>query len=318
MSMVNLTLLAIAAPVVVSWQLLEIRGITTTAPVLLLLREERADLEAAPERERFIAEGLAARIREELEAGRAPSRSLTLDYLVAVRNVSTVLFLRGWLRFPSGEIVEVNYVSDGRSNSSGAALGFADRLSGEKVVLVRWWGKVDDELRDALATIISGTDSEKQKEAVESLKKQAKAGRMPCHRVSVEAAFRVELLPCGATKEDMGKALARLWPYLEDSARQRLGLMVQVAHSAQFSVKAASEGALFPYFMLLRPLAVRPFFLGLPESPLSVKQLQPSSYTDMIQWQLPSGEQFRSFWGRKEVVPIDFSLSFPQILRRYF
>lgn len=314
--MVNPTLLALAAPVVVSWQLLQIGGTTAPAVKLLLVSEEMAVLEAVPERERFLAEGLAAQIRQELEAGRSPGRSLSLDYLVAVRNVPVVLFLRGWLRFPSGEVVEANYVSDHRSN--GAALGFTDRLSGEKVVLVQWWGKVDEELRDALAIIIGGTDSEKRKETVESLKKKAKAGRIPCQRVSVEAAFRVELLPCGATKEDMGKALARLWPYLEDSARQRLGVMVQVAHSAQFSVKAASEGVLFPDFMLLRPLAVQPFFLGLPESPLPVKQLEPSDYTDMIQWQLPFGEQFRSFWGKKEVVPIDLNLSFPQMLRRYF
>ncbi|MEW5877360.1 MAG: hypothetical protein AB1751_04740 [Acidobacteriota bacterium] len=314
--MVTLTLLAVAAPVVVSWQLLEIPGLTTPPVELLLVREETAVLEAAPERERFLAEGLAAQILKELEGKRSPGRSLTLEYLAAVRNVPAVLFLRGWLRFPGGEVVEANYVSDQRSN--GEALGFSDRLSGEKVVLVRWWGKVDEEILDALATIISGTNAEKQKEALESLKKKAKAGRIPCQRVSVEAAYRVELLPCGATKEDMGEALARLWPYLEDSARQRLGVMVQVAYSAQFSVKGAVEGVLFPYFIFLRPLAVQPFFLGLSESPVPIKQLEPSSYTDMIQWQLPSGEHFRSFWGKKEISPIDFSLSFREMLRRYF
>lgn len=312
----SFTLLKLAAPVVVSWQLLEIGGITTPPLQLLVLKEDTAVLEMASSNEKLLAEGLAVRIREELEAGRSPSPRLAFDYLAAVRSVPHVLFLRSWLRFPSGEVVEASFVSDNRAN--GRALRFFDRTSGEKVVLVQWWGEVDEELRDALAIIIGGGNPEKQQEAVESLKKKAKFGRIPCHRVSVEAAGRVELLPCGATNKDMGEALAGLWPYLEDSARQRLGSMVHVAHSAQFSLKAAEEGALFPLFMLLRPLTVQPFFLGLPDSPLPVRQLEPSKYEEMIQWQLPLGERFQLFLGKKEISPTDFSLSFAQMLRRYF
>ncbi len=311
----HLTLLMVATPIMVSWQLLQVEGVTTPALEFLLIKEETAVLEGAPEKEKLLAGGLAARVREELEAGRRPGPALTRDYLAAVGKFPRVSFLRGWLRLPTGDVVEARYLSDDRS--TGHALGFFDRATGEKMVLMQWLGKVDEEVREALAYILGGTNPEKREEAIETLKNKA-TGRISCLRVAVEAAGRIELLPCGATKKEMAEAAARLWPYLEDVARQRLGIMVQVVHSAQYSKKEATQGVLFPHFVILRALAVPPAALALTESPLRTKQLEPSNYRDLIQWELPSGERFLPFWGKKEIPATDLALSFPQLLRRYF
>lgn len=306
-------LLSLAAPVIMHWQLAEVRGVGAPPPKLLIVTEEAVAFDLVPESEKLVAAGLASNIHRELEAGRKPAARLVVDYLTAVKNFPRVLFVRAWLRLSEGHVVRANYLSDHRTNSS--ALGFLDVSTGERVVLLRWGGAWDPEIPRLFTVLFNEKDNDRKEEAEVLLKAKLSSESAHCKRVAVEAAGRVEVLPCSSGRQEMGEALARLWPYLEDGARQRLGVMMQVAYLVQFQV---TKEAVFPILVLLRGLAVPPSTVGLAEPSVSLKQLEPSDFQEFFVWELPSGDRFRDFWGKTALAPVDFSYSFAELLRRYF
>lgn len=307
----NATIFALLAPVAVSWQLLEIRGLSPQPVQLLLVAENavRADHLRGEQAARFRT--LATAVQEALKNGGTPSARLTADYLAATQEAPRVLVVRTWLRLGEEEPVRGVYLSD--RSAGGQALVIVDPPTGDTVALVRWEGQRDAETERHVRTLLSSADEKARAEAEAALIRRAK-GRRPCLRVAVHAGGRRELLPCNATHEDMAATLAALWVELASEARPRLGAMLRFIHGARFTPPA--DGALFPYFTMLRSMAVPPQVLGIAETPVSVRQLQPTDIRDFLRWSLPSGDVFRPFWGKPELPASDLSLSFPQLLRR--
>lgn len=304
-------LLAFLAPVTVSWQLLEVRGLSPQPAQLLLVMEDTVQVEELRGEDAARVRTVAAAVHDALRDGGTPAPRLTADYLAAVQHAPKVVVTRMWLRLNEEELVTGVLVSD--RSAGGRAWVISDQPTGEKVALVQWEGQRDREMEQHLRTLLFGGDEKARAEAEAALVQRAKAKRN-CRRVAVQAAGRRELLPCRATVEDMATTLALFWPEVAAEARPRLGAMLHFAHAARFP--EAADGALFPYYMMLRSFALPPQALGIADAEVNVRQLQPTDVREFLRWRLPSGDEFRPFWGKREVPPSDLSLSFPQRLRR--
>ncbi len=298
--------IALAVPVSVGWQVLEVRGLTCDPVKLLVVVEDAAQRQGLTGETAARFDVVAAAVQINLREGREPDPALVRDYLAATQGLPKAKVLRTWLALPEG-LVTSTFVSD--EAAGGVAWGIDDP-TGERIGLASWTGPQSAaESRDLLRRLFVATTEKEFSTAEEALIRKAK-GRDSCVKLLVKAAGRSELLPCGSTTADMGELLSSLWPEVSSEARERLGKMLVFAAKAP----ARPDGFAFPYFGFLRSFALPVERLGIAGAALQMVQLEPGS-SEFIGWRLPDSAQVRAILGDKPLRPADLTLSFAQRLR---
>jgi len=136
-------------------------------------------------------------------------------------------------------------------------------------------------------------------------------------RAVAEVNGQRDFLPAGATGDDIGEALGRMWDNLDGEPRERIGRTLAMLVLAEESLKAATESSQFQAALLigLEREAIWKH-VPLPALPQGTQLKRLTPYIQLLLFQPPPGEVLKPFYGERGWQPPDFSLSFAQQVRR--
>jgi hypothetical protein len=136
-------------------------------------------------------------------------------------------------------------------------------------------------------------------------------------RAVAEVNGQRDLLPEGATDDDIGAALARMWDNLDGAPCKRIERVLGVLAVVRAAIGKASEVKTVVWGADLPASALR--FKGVPaiEAPSGARVVRTSSYRDgVMNLQPPPEEVTKPFYGRRGWWVLDFSSSFPSQVER--
>ncbi len=225
--------------------------------------------------------------------------------------------------FPDETVVRVDYVA---SDPSGSQAVVVEDLESGQYLAVEHVGKPSDlpELFNELFQPAFDPNQKKRKrdeaEREELLRRiREEAGRAAAKtRAVAEVNGQRDLLPEGATNDDIGASLARMWDNLDGAPCKRiervLGLLAVVRATVEKDppdMAAATLGLLVPASALR--------FKGVPaiEAPSGTRVVRTSTFRDGIMNLRPPPEEVtKPFYGRRGWWVLDFSASFPSQVER--
>lgn len=136
-------------------------------------------------------------------------------------------------------------------------------------------------------------------------------------RAVAEVNGQRDLLPEGATDDDIGASLARMWDNLDGAPCKRIERILGLLAVVRAAIGQASEAKTVVWGADLPASALR--FKGVPaiEAPSGTRVVRTSSYRDeVMDLQPPSDEVTTPFYGRRGWWTLDFSASFPNQVER--
>ncbi len=136
-------------------------------------------------------------------------------------------------------------------------------------------------------------------------------------RAMAEVNGQRDFLTAGATEDDIGEALARMWDNLDGEPRERIARTLAMLVLAEESLKAASDTQ-EPRATLVNGLEREALWkhVALPALPQGTQLKRLTPYIQLLLFQPPPGEVLKPFYGERGWNPPDFSLSFAQQVRR--
>ena len=224
--------------------------------------------------------------------------------------------------FPDETVVRVDFLL---SNPTGSNAVVVEDLESGQYLAVEHVGKPSDlpELFQKLIRPMFDPHHEvkRDKAADEELKRRIREESKRAAaktRAVAEVNGQRDLLPEGATDEDIGASLARMWDNLDGAPCTRIERILGVLAAVRAALEkdppdmaAATSGLLMPASALR--------FKGVPAiaAPSGTRVVRTSSYRDeVMDLQPPPEEVIKPFYGRRGWWVLDFSASFPSQVER--
>ncbi len=316
-------LLAAAQPLhfTVTWETAEVRSTSGVVARLLCTGASGADLSLMTDAQRNARDDVIRRIDSSWgnESRRGRMRlSLALSKADGAAPKAGVHYHDCRFLFPDETVVRADIVVSFPSGSS--AVVVEDLESGQYVAVERL-GKPSElpELFHRLFALDSATKEgaaareellRRIKEAVDS--DDAKVRPVP------EVNGQRELLPAGATDDEIGAALARMWDNLDGEPRTRIERVLGILAVVEAEIRkekpdmdTAASAAVMPASVVR--------FKGVPaiEAPAGTHLVRTSKVMDgALALQPPPEEIVKPFYGRRVWWTVDFSASFPSQVER--
>ena len=155
-----------------------------------------------------------------------------------------------------------------------------------------------------------------REELLRRIREEAKRAAAKTRAVA-EVNGQRDLLPEGATDDDIGASLARMWDNLDGEPCKRIERVLGILAVVRATIgKASDPGTLFTGAVMSASVLS---FKGVPaiEALSGTRVVRTSSYKDgVLNLQPPPEEVTRPFYGRRGWWALDFSSSFPSQVER--
>ncbi len=235
----------------------------------------------------------------------------------AVVNQESCRFL-----FPDEEAVRVDFLF---SNPTGSDAVVVEDLESGQYLAVEHVGKPSD-LSKLFTELFQPAfdpnqkkrerDEAEREELLRRIREETKRAAAKTWAVA-EVNGQRDLLPEGATNDDIGASLARMWDNLDGEPCRRIERILGILAAVRATIgKASDPGTLFPGAVVL---ASALSFKGVPaiEAPAGTRVVRTSSYKDgAMSLQPPPEAVTKPFYGRRGWRVLDFSSSFPSQVKR--
>lgn len=223
--------------------------------------------------------------------------------------------------FPDEKVVRVDFLL---SNPTGSDAVVVEDLESGQYLAVEHVGQPSDlpDLFQELIWPIFDRHHEVKRDtaADEELKRRIReeSKRVAARtRAVAEVNGQRDLLPEGATDDDIGASLARMWDNLDGAPQQRIERVLGVLAVVRAAIGKASDYKTLVVHADLPALALR--FKGVPaiEAPPGTRLVRTSGYRDEVMGLQPPPEEVTGpFYGRRGWWVLDFSASFPSQVER--
>ena len=223
--------------------------------------------------------------------------------------------------FPDETVVRVDFLL---SNPTGSNAVVVEDLESGQYLAVEHVGKPSD-LPQLFKQLFQPTSDPNQKQKRDEAEREQLLRRIREEskraaektRAVAEVNGQRDLLPEGATDDDVGASLARMWDNLDGEPCRRIERVLGILAVVRAAMGKASDVKTFVWGADLPASALR--FKGVPaiETPSGTRLVRTSSYRDeVMDLQPPPEEVIKPFYGRRGWWVLDFSSSFPSQVER--